>query len=273
MGKPLYISVKQAKVICLLISILMLKSCQEPAPKEPDPKLLTAIFYEEGECLADFQYNDRRQVTEFSFYFLYYDESGYTLYRLIHLIYYYEEGVLYRINDFDTKDELVGYEIPEYDSNGTLKVVQHFTPSAMNDYQTDFYYDSIGRIRRIVSGNYGTPHRYSDFEYVGGNPVRQISFSDGYRDSVVTDFEYDNEVNPFSLLNLFYTDLYAGFKLPSELMSVNNMTRYTRKWITESYSDESVSYQYTYDDEGYPISCFGKGVQTTYYKYTNDKSN
>jgi hypothetical protein len=140
MGKLMYNTVKLTNVICLLIFILLSKSCQEPAPM--DPKLLTGILYVEGECLADFQYNDRRQVDEFSYYILIHDESGYALHRMIHLRYYYEEGVLYRINDFDTQDELVGYEIPEYASNGTLKVVQHFTPSGKNEYQTDFYYDS-----------------------------------------------------------------------------------------------------------------------------------
>jgi hypothetical protein len=133
-----------------------------------------------------------------------------------------------------------------YDNHKIVKVIHlEFSPSNViitSDTYT-FTFDTDGRpIKKALD----TWH-YSEYTY---SPEGNVLTANETASGTVWErtYQYDGKVNP-------YKNELSMFLYPEDYFSVNNVTKYTEKLITEF----NIDYTYEYDSDNYPLNYTGTG--------------
>ncbi|MDO1447746.1 hypothetical protein Q0590_15855 [Rhodocytophaga aerolata] len=164
----------------------------------------------------------------------------------------YENGVLVKIKRSATNDEFA--EVRFTYKNGLTKSLEYWmedTDSTLSRLHTTVYEYSGSLITKATTTFYnGGPSYYSVYTYENGNITSVKAYNLSSHVLLEEDYyTYDNKPNPFYKL----TNQYHGSPVNS---SRNNVVHYKIVSYNHIPSKPEMSYEYIYNDKGYPVEKF-----------------
>lgn len=176
----------------------------------------------------------------------------------------YENGKPTRkMNSVDGEAALLS-QVYEYNSAGKLLKVNHYTLyNGFKSHYDSLAYDANGRLTAVyehvpdndpdVNSTYHIQSKLAIIWDDKGNVIRtaDVSGPEGAKDSVITDFTYDDKVNFASRQPEFFLQkpINAGFGL-----SANNVIKSVNRANSDPQNYITTTKEYTYDEDGYPVT-------------------
>jgi len=198
----------------------------------------------------------------------------------------------------ENNGKLIGMETFSYSENDLINVVYENPERIEYGYTTNFvksgsritatikYISEINDQIKIIDLNtddFPIEVKYSNelgsqvaiYQYQEFNLTKITTISKDYREWVsITTYEYDNKKSPF--YNCKTPKWYNYFANDGIMSGQNNVTNVVQE---QEYADDiTISFEYTYDDEGFPIkanmtkedkgcACVGEGAIEIAFKY------
>lgn len=257
--------------VCLLFLAAII-SCKKDEPvvdgkiTESNPALLLSKVMTDNQPSFEYSYNAAKLVSveksQYNFTLNHYNEKN----QLISTDYFSNYDILSSdLQIFQTalnKKEWVTPDSPnkggtiryEYSSDDRLSKAT-YTPTSGTAQSSEFSYDGNGRISKQILFWEDTQTGYIDYSYDGkGNLIKEVLYnlsSSGNAElSTTTDYEFDNQQNPYKFVSRLMT--------PGINSNQNNIIKetYTINMQAVQATDtvEITDNSYEYNSQGYPVS-------------------
>lgn len=251
MKRNIYLTLLESMLLCAFFLTACSKNEDNDSSGEPTTKLVKSIaFGENAEDKWDnisitYQYDGDNKIKSFLFYFKSREDG--------------EEETQEWAIEYSTNKIVLHYTSDPSESQEFLLTALGYVKSSINIDGYDFLYNEDGFLQQINDGN----EAWKKYKWEDGNITR---ITDGDSDDSFTRITYTSTKNNTNIdlsiagMALMENDSSVFFLRILDLLGKNNKNLIqSATYYYEGEEEEKLTFNYTFDKEGYPVKCDIKG--------------